>query len=412
MNDNEKKLSDFIDSLNNEKKPNIEIDSEELNNLTNVVRQVKSLKEPVMPDKDFPHRIAKSINVKKKTPIKKRKRTWLGGVASVAAVLVLALIMNIFTLTNSSNIVYAMEQAYNSIKAYHGTVEVILNNEAGEVETQSVLDVWVDKNNQYYIEILEGSYKGLITVSNGEKIWQRSFDKSIENVFPIFSETYEFLFELGNEIEDAKNAETVKIIGSDKIAGRATYIMEVTPKGGLTYKLWVDKKTKLPLQKQGAMNKAIQYTTRYSTIEFEEAIPKDLIAVNLNEGFKEVDLFEDKHSNIAENKGNLEHDPEIKVEVDMEIEKAEQIAADSGSSPWKLDPVFVTQVFVSLQISPEGIIGDYPVNYDELVIVENDGIKAKIDVTSNKTDIKTVYLERLIRQDDTGVWTVIGYDKK
>jgi len=70
----------------------------------------------------------------------------------------------------------------------------------------------------------------------------------------------------------------------------------------------------------------------------------------------------------------------------------------------------VAQVFVSLKISPEGIVGDYPVNYDDLVIAANDGVRAKIEVNSDKTDIKTVYLERLIRQDDTGIWTVTGYD--
>jgi outer membrane lipoprotein-sorting protein len=411
MNDNEKKLSDFIDSLNNEKKPAIETDSEELDNLYNVVRQIKSLKEPVMPDKDFPHKIAQSLNVKKKAPIKNRKRTWIGGITSIAAILVIALMINFINPINNSNIVYAMEQAYNNIKAYHGTLEVILNNEAGEEQVQSVLDVWVDKNDNYYIEVLKGSYKGLKTISNGEKVWQRSVDENSKNVFPVFTETYEFIFELGNEIDGVKNAESTKIVGDDNIAGRSSYIMEITPKGGLTYKLWVDKETKLPLQKQDAMNKAIQYTTRYTEIDFEESIPENLITVNLNEGFKEVDFVSDEQTDIVEDKNTVEHNPEVTVDADMEIEKAEQIAADSGSSPWKLDPVYVTQVFVSLQLSPEGIVGDYPVNYDDLSIVENDGTNVKIDVNSDKTDIKTVYLERLIRQDDTGIWTVIGYDK-
>ena len=105
MNDNEKKLSDFIDSLNNEKKPAIETDSEELDNLYNVVRQIKSLKEPVMPDKDFPHKIAQSLNVKKKAPIKNRKRTWIGGITSIAAILVIALMINFIMLWNKPIII-------------------------------------------------------------------------------------------------------------------------------------------------------------------------------------------------------------------------------------------------------------------------------------------------------------------
>ena len=142
-------------------------------------------------------------------------------------------------------------------------------------------------------------------------------------------------------------------------------------------------------------------------------------------GFREADLAEAKHEDgltgknagkpadspevIADNSGAL-FKPEYTVDVDMEIEKAEQLSVDSGSSPWKLDPVYAAQVFVSLRITPEGIIGDYPVEYDDFTINENNGVRAKIAVNSEKTDIKAVYLERLIRQDDTGVWTVTGYD--
>jgi len=406
---NVKKLSDFIDCLNNEKKPSVKADSEELIRLYGAVRQIKSLKPPAMPDKDFSKRLARSLAGKKR-PAKTRRRTWIAGMGGIAAILVITLLLNLANLTKSPNIVYAMEQVYNSMKAYHGTLEVIFSNEAGDTQIQSVLDVWVDKRGSYYIDVLEGSYKGLKTISDGEKIWLSSANENLLNVLPVFSETYEFIFELGNEIDGLKNAESAKIAGEEKIAGRPCYILEVTPEGGLTYKLWVDKETKLPLQKQGAMQKAIQYTTRYTEITFEDSIPEELMAIDTNAGFKEVDFDENKNTGIVDNSNIDGFAPEFTVEVDMEIEKAEQASADSGSSPWKLDPVYVAQVFVSLKISPEGIVGDYPVNYDDLVIAANDGVRAKIEVNSDKTDIKTVYLERLIRQDDTGIWTVTGYD--
>ena len=421
MNNNEKKLSNFIDSLNNERKPNTGTSSEELAALYDVVRQVKSLKEPVMPVKDFPSRITQAIKAKNTAPVKSRRRTWIGGLAGIAAILVIALTIFFIIPIGNTNMVYAMEQAYGNIKAYHGTLEVILNTEAGEEHAQTVLNVWFDKNGKYHIELLEGSYKGLKTVSDGEKVWQHPVDENAGYVLPIFSETYEFIFELGNEINKAKNAESAKIIGDDKIAGRETYIMEVTPKGGLTYKLWVDKETNLPLQKQGAMHKAIQYTTRYTGINFVESIPEDLVTIDPDEGFIVMYLDKNEHTDIVEDENENENededaaagfDPEIIVDVDMEIEKAEQISADSGSSPWKLDPVYSAQVFVSLQLSPEGIVGDYPINYDELTLAEKNERYAIINVNSDKTDIGTVYLERLIRQDDTGIWTVIGYDNK
>ncbi|MGE5614430.1 MAG: LolA family protein [Bacillota bacterium] len=418
MNNNEKKLSDFIDSLNNERKPSIGNHSGELDALYDVVRQVKSLREPVMPDKDFPGRIVQSVRSKKNPPVKNRRRTWIGGLAGIAAILVISLMIYFIIPPGSSNIVYAMEQAYSSIKAYHGTLEVILNTEAGEEHAQTVLDIWVDKNGSYYIEVLEGSFKGLKTVSNGEKVWQHPVDENKGYVLPIFSETYEFIFELGNEINKAKNAESAKIVGDDRVAGRETYIMEVTPKGGLTYKLWVDKETNLPLQKQGAMQKALQYITRYTGIDFVESIPEDLITIDPGEGYIVVYRPENEKADIVEeNADKVENavnkpEPEIKVDVDMEIEKADQVSADSGSSPWKLDPVYAAQVFVCLQLSPEGIVGEYPIDYDDLILVEKDERYAIVNVNSDKTNIRTVYLERLIRQDDTGIWTVTGYDNK
>ncbi|NLX63824.1 MAG: hypothetical protein GX022_03455 [Clostridiaceae bacterium] len=405
MSNDAKKLSAYIDSLNNEKKPVIRADSEELNRMFVAVRQIKSLKPPVMPDGGFSDKIVQNLTEKKKKSIKNRRQALIGGMAGIAAILVLALF--IANMIRNRDIVYAMEQAYGKVKAYHGILEVIFNNEAGETHTQSLLDVWVDKKGNYYIEVLEGSYQGLKTVRKEGKVWQYSIDKT---VFPVFSETYEFIFELGNEIYKLKNAESVRIIGDDSVAGRHAYIMEVTPKGGLPYKLWIDKETKTPLKKQGAMTKAIQYITVYTDIEFVDSIPEELTTIVPDAGFKEADFDTDKKEDTIDNDDPVRFTPEFKVDVDMEVEKAEQISADSGSSPWKLDPVYVAQVFVSLQISPEGIVGDYPVDYDDLVISEKYANSVKIRVNNEKTNIKTVYLERLIRQDDTGIWTVTGYD--
>ena len=212
-------------------------------------------------------------------------------------------------------------------------MEVIFSNEAGETHTQSVLDVWVDKSGNYCIEVLEGSYKGLKTVSKGNKVWQSSVDESIMNVLPVFSETNEFIFELGNEVDGLKNSESAKIIGDDDIAGRQAYVMEVTPKGGLPYKLWIDKETKIPLQKQSSMYKAIRYTTRYTWINFAESIPDEVLAVDPDTGFKEVDLAESNNTgktpeNAEDKQGEVigKDDaawfaPEFKVDVDMDIEK-------------------------------------------------------------------------------------------
>lgn len=97
----------------------------------------------------------------------------------------------------------------------------------------------------------------------------------------------------------------------------------------------------------------------------------------------------------------------IKLPIDLEIVKNNQQQVDSGSSPWQLDPVQVAFTFIALQISPEGIVGEPPLDYDTLTMIENDGKKAVVQAAEGP--VKAVYLERLIRQDETGIWTVTGY---
>ncbi len=102
--------------------------------------------------------------------------------------------------------------------------------------------------------------------------------------------------------------------------------------------------------------------------------------------------------------------PEIEVPINLGIEENDQKSVDAGHSPWKLDPAFVAQVFVSLQISPKGITGDYPIKYEDLNVIYNTGVEAIVEVTGDKTPTRKVYLKRLVRQDPTGIWTVVGYD--
>jgi len=102
--------------------------------------------------------------------------------------------------------------------------------------------------------------------------------------------------------------------------------------------------------------------------------------------------------------------PQVVVPVDLTVEKNSQQSVDAGHSPWRLDPVFVTQVFASLLISPEGITGDYPIAYDNIKIIKNNGAEAVAEINSDNSIAKYVYLKRLVRKDDTGIWTVVGYD--
>jgi len=547
----ERKLSDYIDRLNAEKKPdehNHPSESDELEELFQTVRKVRSLRDPAMPEPNFQKKLSKSLEVpiSHKKPEKFRKWAWVLSMASVAAIIVL--MVNLFLPIREANIVNAMEKAFKDVKAYHGTLEIVETNKSGRVVTQAKLDVWADKNGQYYIKGLEGANKNLITANNGQKKWQVQPDKKQVHLFPPFPDAYRFIFELGNEINALTNAMSTKVIGDDTVAGRKAAILEVTPKGGSPYRIWIDKETKLPLQKQTAMHNAIQYKITYTTIDFKKAIPNELLIYQVPTGFTEINTnpeqlvndideaektvgfalklpkaipvgysqdhlailldkklvkiyykSQDKEKTIivAEGKTNSkfrpvpnailgkiyneiaevqspvqeevgvlsggsvypgssninsirwQHSgvefavvgnssikeltaftnaltnsdliipamdgaatkPQVEVPYDLTVEKNDQKSVDAGSSPWRLDPAFTSQVFVSLQLSPEGITGDYPIDTKDLNISYNDGKKAIVEVNSEKSPITKVYLKRLVRQDSTGIWTVVGFDR-
>jgi outer membrane lipoprotein-sorting protein len=554
MSNKEKDLSEYIDSLNAEKRPKAHenmTDSPELEELMDTIRMLKILKAADVPSPDYGKKISKEITRKMKNEnnIKRSRGRWYMGAVSIAAAVILIFILNLTFARN--NIVYAMEQAFQEVKAYHGTLEIAVTNEAGEETSQAKREVWANQDGNYYVGEIEGSQKGLITVNNGEKKWQIRPDSKQLYIFSSFPDPYRFTFELGKEIENVKNAIKTKSIGEDIVSGRKTIILEVSPQGGNPYKLWIDKETKLPLKKQSAMQNALQYTITYSNIDFMDTIPAELIAYNLPAGFEEINTNKEQLVNnieeaieavgfsikmpegitsgyamdyitvepqmkvvkiyyidtvkqsrvvVLQGKATSEFKPvstavlgkinngiveiqspiegnsgilaggavsvgvtnissirwqengfeyavvgDVKIEdlglfvkgigtgsvqipseegkpsakpqvsvsvsVDLEVEENEQKAVDAGHSPWKLDPTFVAQVFASLQISPEGIVGEYPVQYEDFKVVENTGAVAIIELSSNKTPISKVYLKKLIRQDSAGIWTVVGYDR-
>ncbi|NLN63862.1 MAG: hypothetical protein GX144_00345 [Clostridiaceae bacterium] len=102
----------------------------------------------------------------------------------------------------------------------------------------------------------------------------------------------------------------------------------------------------------------------------------------------------------------------VQVPYDIQSVREEQKSVDEGHSPWKKDPIFVTQVFVSLKIYPDGIKGDYPIHRGDLKVTKMTNREAVVQVDSPKTNISVVYLKRLVRKNDKGIWTVTAYGSK
>ena len=85
---------------------------------------------------------------------------------------------------------------------------------------------------------------------------------------------------------------------------------------------------------------------------------------------------------------------------------------DEGHSPWQLSPFAVTQTFVGLQMYPDGIEGEFPVDMEDMKITYETTDETIVEINKEDCPIARVYLKRLVRQDEDGIWTVIGYDPK
>lgn len=105
---------------------------------------------------------------------------------------------------------------------------------------------------------------------------------------------------------------------------------------------------------------------------------------------------------------NLAGQARVQVPVDMEIARADQQQVDAGHAPWQLDPLQVSLTFVNLKVTPEGITGEPKIPESAFKLITNNGVEAVVKVTGGP--IQKVYLKRLVRPDQTGIWSVVGYD--
>lgn len=154
----------------------------------------------------------------------------------------------------------------------------------------------------------------------------------------------------------------------------------------------------------------IAVAIHFSGLVFGDASDNIKAIGDLNPQGKYVEIDVDSQVQAPASTSDKQNEPQVKVPYDLESVKKEQESVDQGHQPWKLDPAFVAQVFVSLKIKPEGIVGDYPIPYEAFKIIQNDGKEAIIQVESDKSPVSKVYLKRLVKQDETGIWTVVGYD--
>lgn len=297
----EKFISDYIDKLNQEQVPGKEgLDDENVKELTNTIRALKKLEEPVYPQEGFEKQLSENIwkaykgeeekntagiTGRKEITVKKRRfaPAFWGGAAAAAVLL------GVFYLKDSyltgGNPVYAMEQAYEKANAYHGVLTITSINGEGERSIQAVREVWADKEGRYYVKELQGLEEGLITANNNQEKWQLKPKDNYISLYTAFPDNYTFTFEIGKEVQQLKTAAKVTEESKTTISGQQAVLYKVTPKGGDTYSIWIDDKTGIPLKKQTALVNGVAYEVSYSDIEYTKSIPAEYLSYGDLKGY-------------------------------------------------------------------------------------------------------------------------------
>lgn len=92
--------------------------------------------------------------------------------------------------------------------------------------------------------------------------------------------------------------------------------------------------------------------------------------------------------------------PKVTVPVDPEVARNNQLQVDGGHSPYLLSPAMVAMSYLGSQ----GISGDV----DTFTLSFSTSTHAVVNIPSGP--ISRVYVQKLGRQDETGIWSVVGYD--
>ncbi|MGE5580292.1 MAG: LolA family protein [Bacillota bacterium] len=488
----------MIEELRNERRPRTPESPEEADLLA-AARLVRGLKEQPEAPEELGRRIVEQV-----TSARQRRRPAWQAFAGIAAALMLFIGVAVSSGIFGRDVVHAMSRAVGKIDSYHGVLEKSYRTLSGESQVIRRVEVWSWEGG--YATRLED---GTLTVNDGQKKWQvRPSDKTVA-VLPLLPDPDRSGLDLRAEAERAMKYPHVEA-GEDVVAGRTATRLEVTPPGGATYELWIDKESNLPLQLRTAVQNGIQTTYMYTEFDarsgvnaadFAYAVPEGYAVLEddpgqtvatpaeaagiagfaplmpsqvpdriiahtsgrivldfgdssvvqtvsqgefvpashgaighaaggpleivedslrwrqaglevtvLGEGRLEIarQIATDLTLPSAEGDGSL--GPQVRVQVDMEVAENDQKQVDGGHSPWQLDPLSVSLTFVNLRVTPGGIVGEPEIPYEAFSIVSSDGVKAIVEVSEGP--VSRVYLERLVRQDDSGIWSVVGYDPR
>ncbi|MDW7728050.1 MAG: outer membrane lipoprotein-sorting protein [Candidatus Methanoperedens sp.] len=196
---------------------------------------------------------------------------------------------------SADQIASEMQKKYESVKDYKGTLVLSMSFEGESRESE--MDFMYLMPDKSWTKITKGEVAGDIFVSNGTTMWLYNSTANEVTLMDISKTKMDNpgQADYGTIVKDMLKRNDIKMPGSEKIGGRDTFILEMTPKNltnatfFINQKLWVDKETWMPLRmetfdKDGKM----MMTMEYRNVEFNTGIPDSEFEFKIPQGARVI----------------------------------------------------------------------------------------------------------------------------
>lgn len=295
-------LSNFIDTLNDERKPRYEeiyeTQDDELIEMLQTVCAVKRLRE----DEEFKLLDIEDIK-KREMKNMKRHNSFLKKMVATAAMAVILIgggfvYENTSNTKNAKNIAYAMIQKYDNIHSFKGVLEEKIIDK-NSVSSQKIDIQYIEPNKFYAVHHLEDGNTISKLYNGGDTLYE--YDRNNKLTMTSINEsslqfqlaTYRADRKVKEKIEQLKNA---KLIGEEMLAGRQTEVYELSYKenGNLIHKVWIDKEVGIALKEYFEDQNGLKITSEF--IEFKSNVDIELPNITKDDENNAVDerLTEDQ----------------------------------------------------------------------------------------------------------------------
>lgn len=275
-------LSNYMDALNEEKKPDykdifgIEDEDEELLDILQTVCAVKRLREDIEENKlDNLNGIEVPPIIEEKT-IPKKKFLFRRILATAAMVVLLVgaglTYENISDTKQAKNVAYALIKQYSLIHNFKGIIqETVMNRDS--VTTQKIEVQYLEPNRFYAVHHIEGGttkklYNGgdtLYEYDRSGNLTMRTVDEESLN-FELLA--YRADKKVKEKVEALKNA---KAVGEEVIAGRNTAVYQFSyDEKEINHKIWIDKELGISLKESFEDGKGFKIISEF--VEFDNDI--------------------------------------------------------------------------------------------------------------------------------------------